>query len=180
MGAKVNFDGINKLITVVSNTYSIDVKLDLYSSWKIWVMENDNAKFLPAFRSIGGDQLTGGQYLGATFFLLNGWRIRTWEGSHTLAVVGNLYTEEGVSPFVDTLGNWNTRIEFTKSNLVDSIVVPVPTLTAEEREKLMSLQNIDLAQIVIAVWDSQVPAGMSIKEFIVDKLLTVNKFIALQ
>lgn len=175
---KVTFSGEQRLILVEPLVYSLDVKADIYSAWKFWVTQGDNTKFLPALRTVGGDPLVGGQYLGATFFLTNGWRIRTWEGNHTLSVVGNLYTEEGTSPFVQTLGNWNVLIELIKSNLVDSL--EVPALSTQERDKLMSLDNFDLTQIVNSIWDSPVPAGVTIKEFITDKLLTVNKFIGLQ
>ena len=95
MAAKVTFDGTASLILVESGITELDVKVDLYSDWKEWALLTDNLKFLPAMRAVGGDPTVGGKYLGATFFLTNGWKIRTWEGDHRLIVNGNLYSEDG-------------------------------------------------------------------------------------
>jgi hypothetical protein len=127
---KVIFDGDNKLIIVNEGVTSVDVKVDIYSGWKEWMLskENNNTKYLEALRSVGGDPTVGGEFLGATFFLMNGWRIRTWEGDHRLTVVGNLYTEEGESPFVPTIFPHNIVIESKVSNIT-TIAGTYPTVS---------------------------------------------------
>lgn len=115
-----SFDGPQKRIIMDLNTTSMDVK-DIYSLWKQWAILDNNLKYLPAFEVLGGDPLVGGKYLGTTFFLANGWKIRPYEGNHTLILSGNLYTRDGSSPFVNTLGNYNVLINLSTSNLVDSI-----------------------------------------------------------
>jgi hypothetical protein len=120
--AKVTFDGDNKLILVNNGITELDVKIDLYSDWKEWVVLSDNSKYEQAMRSVGGDPLTGTQNLGATFFLMNGWRIVPYSGDHRLTITGNLYTDpSGFSP-VNTVPGYSIIVEYTVSNLVDSSV----------------------------------------------------------
>lgn len=119
--AKVTFDGPNKLILVDTGITELDVKEDLYTAWKDWVAVADNAKFAQAISAIGGDPISGVVSLGSTFFLENGWRIRPYSGNHTLTVSGNLYTREGVSPFVSALGTYNVMVNMARSNLIDTV-----------------------------------------------------------
>jgi hypothetical protein len=118
---KVVFDGLNKLIIINTGITQISVKNDLYSVWKEWVIQDGNSKWLQAFSAIGGEPTTGGKYLGTTYFLINGWKIRTWEGNHRLMVDGNIYSDDGSEIFVPTLGAYNTQINITTSNIVDAI-----------------------------------------------------------
>lgn len=71
---KVTFDGVNRLIILGSEVTSIDIKVDIYSAWKRWVLIDDNSKYLPALRTIGGDPapLGSGRFAGDIYFLLNG------------------------------------------------------------------------------------------------------------
>ena len=94
--ALVTFDGPNKLMIVNPGVTEIDVKVDLYSDWKEWTLLSDNSKYLPAMSAIGGEPIGGGIFVGSTFFFLNGWKLRPYEGNHTLNVVGNLYTDDKI------------------------------------------------------------------------------------
>lgn len=127
---KVTFDGIHRLILINPGETEIDVQVDVYSAWKEWQLQehNDNTKFAPAFRIVGGDPIGPGRSLGVTYFLANNWRMRTWEGDHRLVVKGNLYTEEGEPPFVPTINPHVITIESTVSNLVDRIETNVDVL----------------------------------------------------
>lgn len=117
----VTFDGAIRLIQVDDGVEELDVQSDLYGAWKNWVVQPGNAGYAPAFRTVGGDPTTAGKQLGATYFLTNGWRIRPQEADHRLIVTGNLYTEEGDSPFLPTLGPYTVAIISEVSNLTDSI-----------------------------------------------------------
>jgi hypothetical protein len=133
---KVVFDGPNKLIHVAFGVTTIDVRRDLYSAWKEWIQKNPDglisARFFYATRSVGGDPLPGGRQLGSTFFLSNGWRIKPYQGSYRLVITGNLYTDEGESPFVDADGLLNNiRIESTVSTLVEAVGVGTRSEVAE-------------------------------------------------
>ena len=98
------FDGASKLI-ILTGTTTLDL-VDLHARWKDWILAG-NASVVPAFRAVGGDIPAIPLYL----FLLNGWRIRPMEASHSLTVYnGLLEVDGGGEPFVDPLGNFKVRI----------------------------------------------------------------------
>jgi len=132
MGVKVEFQPADKIIQVTQApvltdgewVVELDVKIDLYSDGKEdW---ENNGLGLNKFRfplvSVGGNPLPGSKALGATFFLADGWKIRPYESNHVFRVNGNLYREDGVSPYTSTLGSYNVLQEATVSSLVDSTV----------------------------------------------------------
>lgn len=109
---KVIFDGENKLIYIADEVTALTVKNDFYSSWKEWVQLRDNAKFLPAFRTIGGDPVGGGQYAGDIYFLINDWQIIV---EQNVKVTGILYHDNAsLEPFIIMPGGGITS---TVSNL---------------------------------------------------------------
>ena len=140
---KVKFDGPNKLIIVHDDVTELDFRTDVYSAWKEWlsIVEQDNKEYLFAITAVGGDPLPGeGRFLGSTFFLENGWRMRTWEGDHELTVTGNLFTREGDPAFVDTLNPWTITINLNTSVFVETV------------QPTVALSNTDIQQIVSEVW----------------------------
>lgn len=117
MAEKVTFDGPAKAINVVAGVSELDVEGEVYSAWKRWSTESDNAKYLQAFRTFGGDPTSAGQYAPKYFFLLNGWQIHI-DGNDTLYVdvALNLYVDGGGNPFILTNGA-------TVSNLRSDVAV---------------------------------------------------------
>lgn len=120
MANSYTFDGPNKKIRLAS-TGSFTVK-DAFSRWKEWVHTSDNAKYLQAFRSVGGDPTIAGRFLGATYFLLNNWRFVPTASDHRLQIDGNIYTSEADSP-VDTVIGSSILVETTVSNLTDTTIL---------------------------------------------------------
>lgn len=120
---KVTFNGSDKLIIINSGITSINVKIDLYSDWKEWLLQSDNVKYPQAFTAVGGDPISDTLSLGTTYFLENSWKIRPYEGNHRLVVTGNLYARDGSNPFTSTTGNYNVMINLSTSNLVDLVTV---------------------------------------------------------
>ena len=123
MAARVLFNPATKIISVtqvpVGGIVDIDVKIDLYSDGKEdWKTDATLTKFRFPIRAVGGNPLPGNKKLGSTFFLLYGWKIRPYEASHTLNVNGNLYSEDGSSPYVSTVGVFNVAIVSSVSTLV--------------------------------------------------------------
>ena len=130
---KFTVDGANKLFICNSGVYGFDVQIDLYSDWKEWYLEDNNTKYGEALRTVGGDPLVGGRYLGDTYFLINGWKIRPSEADQRLQIDGNIYSDDGSGVVVQTTGNYNVLVENTVSNLVDSTVSDIsPTLFVDE------------------------------------------------
>lgn len=132
MATKVTFNPTTKIITVtqapVSGVVNIDVKIDLYSDGKEdWKTDASLTKFRFPIRAVGGNPLPGSRTLGSTFFLLYGWKIRPYEASHTMNVIGNLYSEDGTSPYVSTIGTFAIATISSVSSLVESIDNPWET-----------------------------------------------------
>ena len=145
----VTFDGPNKLIIIDTGITSIAVQ-QIYSEWKEWSVVSDNLKYLPAFSSIGGEPTVSGQILGSTYFIKNGWKVRPYEGNHTLVVSGNLFAEDGGSPFVKTLGNYNVLINLNTSNIIDKVNLAgggdAPTadeIAVAVWDRLLALHQVD-------------------------------------
>lgn len=161
---KVVFDGINRLIIINDNETSISIKEDVYSGWKQWTQLRDNAKFLPAIRTIGGDNLGGGQFAGDTYFTINNWRILV---QNSCSISGVIYSDDFPSPFITPE---DTKIVTNNvSNLVQSL-------------GFSGTINADNELIAKAVWDylmADIQTSGSVGDRI-GKLLTVAKFLGLK
>ena len=131
MGEKVTFDGVNKIIQITSApvlvdgdwVVDIDFKEHIYSDGKVdWLGDQDLRRRYFPVRPVGGDALPGSKALGSTFFLAADWKIRPYEADHVFNLNGNVYSEDGTSPFTSVVGTYNVMIINTVSSLVDSTV----------------------------------------------------------
>jgi len=95
---KVTFDGENRLIYINPGESTVSVKDDIYSAWKEWIQVRNNAQFLDAMRTTGGDPVGGGLFAGDIYFTVNDWKIVIQE---QVVVNGIIYDNvPGVSPFI--------------------------------------------------------------------------------
>ena len=117
---------------------------ELWSRWSDWAAASDNAKYLPAFRQTGGDDLGGGLFIPPYFFLLNGWRVRPMESSHTLIITGNLFVEGGGVPIVNTLGAFNVSAQYTVPVQAQGISTSGGTggLTVDQAAMLVRIEKL--------------------------------------
>lgn len=152
MAEKVTFDGSQKLIIVNTGETDLDAKIDIYSAWKKWIINESGVKYLQALRTVGGDPLVGSQTISPYFFLLNGWRLRPYEGDHRLTLSGNLFEDSGANPFVPTLGSYNVLINLVTSP--QSI-----TTTIEVSAGGGGLSQDDIEQVAQEVWSKLVSSG---------------------
>lgn len=135
----ISFNGTTKLATLSGGTTTLSVP-ELWSRWVDWVATGDNSKYPVALSQIGGDEISDGKYLGVTFFLENGWKIRPYEGDHTLTITGNLFSRDGSTQIAHTIDDYNVIVNLSTSNLVDTIATGGgSSLTVDE--------------IASAVWD---------------------------
>jgi hypothetical protein len=163
---KVTFDGPNKLILVNYGETELDFREDVYSNWKEWLHDPNlnNEQYLEAISVVGGDPLPGDRALGATYFLENGWRMRTWEGDHELTVTGNVFTRSGVPLFVPTLEGWTITINLNTSTLVETIFGQANIATG------------DIDAIASAVWNNTIQGsdtGLTILNSIVADIAAI-------
>jgi hypothetical protein len=131
MGNKVTFDPINRLIIVteppnIDGEITIDVNIDIYSDGKEdWLVDATLRKLKYPVSVVGGESISPSRSVGSTFFLNYGWKIRPYEADHTLILIGNLYTDDGTSPLVPTLGSFNVSIQREVSNVIDGVASPL-------------------------------------------------------
>jgi hypothetical protein len=192
---KVTFDGVNKKIIVNEGESFLRVKEDVYSSWKEWVKLRDNAKFLPAFRSVGGDPLGNNLYAGDIYFLINEWQIIVYQN---VEFQGVIYQDDSLLPFIIVPG---AGVRSTVSNLVQTSA-PIINVTSEDIPEIGTIQtdieNIKAELLLIKTGVAELPTETEIKDsvwnaimanyttpgtfgyFIQKKLLTVAKFIGLK
>lgn len=175
---KVTFDPSNKLIIVNSNIFELDVKADIYSEWKRWAQLGDNSKYLQAISAIGGEQIGAGRFLGSTFFLENGWKIRPHESDHQLTITGNIYTRDGSDITVPTVGDFNITIVLNTSSIVETISTSGGT---------GGNSGPSAEQIANAVWDRMASAhlnpgslGFMVSQVNANSELSVQKLLELQ
>jgi hypothetical protein len=110
----VTFSGSTKRIVCDAGNSSLNVQA-LYSEWIDWALLGSNLRFFPAFSTQGGTDVDPGAGTSIPFYvyLINSWRVRPQEASHTLAVTtGILLVDGGGDPFVDTLAAFTVRINY--------------------------------------------------------------------
>ena len=108
-------DGPTRTITLSPGTVTMSVP-GLYSAWVDWVAQSDNMKYLPAFRTVGGDVVdaAAGTTIPAYCYLINGWHIHPDMANHTLNVTGGILLRDGGGdPFEDIPG-YTIRINYSQ------------------------------------------------------------------
>ena len=117
------FSGATKRITLTTGTTSISIE-DAYSRWVDWARLSDNAKFLPAFRVVGGESDGTGGFTGRYVFIRNGWSIVPQSVNHTLNIIGNPYRDpsdlSGV-PIISTVSGFTISILINRSSQAQGI-----------------------------------------------------------
>lgn len=140
----ITFDGENRLIRLDSSTTGISAS-EVYSRWKDWVADSDNAKFVQAFATVGGDPLGDDVYITPYFFMMNGWKVRPYPQDYQLVVTQNFLTEDNVSPFSFPPGGFAIEVvrQFAlKTETVDGSGDPFATtlesgMTREQALRIM-------------------------------------------
>lgn len=114
--AKHTYDTANKLFILNAGVTSYDAKVDFYSDTKEdWKDDSSLTKFRFPILGIGGQSIGAGQTISPYYQLRYGWKIRPQEANHILTVDGNIITDDGTDPFVNTVGDFNVRVKFTVS-----------------------------------------------------------------
>jgi len=142
---KVVFDARDRLMYVNNGVTTLDVKIDIYSAWKEWNLSSPEYP-LPmsnqiAISAIGGEQITETVFVGSTFFLENGWRIKPWASSkgYVLTIVGNLFTREaGENPVVPES---NVTINLERSSLATASLVGIDEALDKIQEQVDTIAN---------------------------------------
>lgn len=156
---KVTFDGANRIIYVNEGVTELNIKTDIYSDWKEWAASiPDNAVWLPAIRTIGGDATVAGQRAGDIYFLINGWKL--YIDLTKVRVTGVLFSDDYDSAYYDF--NGNIQYPAQVASLVTTAETQTNTstggATAAEvwnysTRTLTTASGPTAAEIADAVWD---------------------------
>jgi hypothetical protein len=151
---KVTFDGANRIIRVNEGVTELDIQKDIYSDWKEWVSSfNDNAVWLPAVRTTGGDPTVEGQKSGDIYFLINNWKL--YIDLTKVKVTGVLFSDNFDSAYYDF--NGNIQFPAQVASLVSGISNTGGTTPADvwsySTRTLTSAAGPTASQIADAVWD---------------------------
>ena len=161
------FNGTNKIITLTTGTTTVSVR-DIYSRFVDWYLTDDNSKYLPAFKTVGGDDIdpTQGTKIPIYSFLENGWRIRPQEANHTLVINdGILLVNGGGDPFLNTLGAYTVRVNYQQPVQAISFSTngaSSTTLTKEEVREEMDTNSVKLIELQLKIDELYKVGGLDI------------------
>lgn len=103
----MTFDWPNNIIDIDWSMTSVDIRHDLYSAWKDWVIAW-NPQYPHAFEVSGGDDIGWWKFSPSYFFLVNGWKVRLPVGTWVVTFSFNLFTRDWSSPYIS--GNTRKQI----------------------------------------------------------------------
>jgi hypothetical protein len=127
MGLKATFDAASRTIQLIeapdaNGDVSISVKQDLYSDGKEdWVASELLRKMEFPIRTTGGDSIPGQKFTGDYYFLRSDWKIKPFESDQRLAMVGNLFSEDGTDTVLATIGAYSAKVVFEVSPLTQTV-----------------------------------------------------------
>lgn len=173
---KVTFDGLNKLIIINDGQTVINIKNDIYSTWKRWMIERKNAQWTQAMSTVGGQPLPGGGFLGDTYFLENGWKIKL---TGSVEITGNIFTADATSPFITAEG-----IQIATSTVSQLVQTTVPDDYSQNISNVVWQNQPDnSATIAQAVWEEPTAnhgsPNTTMGYHLTKNVLTTKRFIAL-
>ncbi len=179
----VHFDGNTKRILIQPQVTTITTQ-DIYSSWVRWASLYDHLKYQPAMRTVGGDELPGGQYSGVFLFLTNGWQIVI---NHLVTIDGILYSDtSGQSPYIINSGGGVVNKVASLAYAYNTSGVSVPTVNeiwSHNSRTLTSNPGASTDDIATAVWNKSVSSlgdKTTIGGYLTKALLSIPKFLGLK
>jgi len=131
------FNGAELTIQIPS-VGTFNAQEDLYSAWKTWVRDGDNAKYPSAFDTTGGDDIGGGQSIASYFFCRNdlGWRIKMPDANGEIVINGNLFPRETGTPLYSQSEGFDAFLRLQVSSSAVVIESGVSGLTGNESSLL--------------------------------------------
>lgn len=145
---KVTFDGPNKLILINEGETNVNVLNDIYSAWKEWIQHDEtqffNARFEQAMTVVGGEPTVSPESLDATFFLINGWRLKPYSGNYRLLIDGNLFTDTGDPIDIPADGdNNNININTNTSVIVRRLGTLAESTDTTKIDEIWKIHGLD-------------------------------------
>lgn len=171
--AAFTFDGPNKLAIgarAPSGGEVTSTAEELYAEYALWLAADpDNSRFEPMFETgLGGEEMSPGLFVGFTYLIQNGWKIRPYEAQHVWRITGNLVGLGGAEITTPTLGGFAVALPTQFTNLAQAVSTGGTVAPTE-------------AQMRAAIWGASTSGWVS-GTFggLLRKALTVGKFLGLK
>ena len=142
--SNTTFDGPNQHIQLPHTGTTNFTAQHLYKDWKEWVQVGDNAKFLPAFDSSGGDPVGDDQEIAPYFFARNdiGWKVKMPAKNGELVITGNLFPRDHNTSLFIQNPTYDSFLRLEVSTRAVVIRIPQDTFTTAETQGVINNTNL--------------------------------------
>jgi len=137
------FDPIDKLIKITSGI-SISA-LAIYNAVMDWVDEPENMGYTVPMRAVGKFPMGGGVSSDSIFILINGWKIKLYDGTYQFTITGTLITDDE-SPRTVSPDSGNVEVVFQTSSQ-GTVVTQGSGVTEEDKQDIADLINPNVASV---------------------------------
>lgn len=170
----LTFDPTSKRIILDTASTSAT---EIFSRWEDWALQDDNVKYGVVIKQVGSEDLGSGLSIPPYFFLQNGWRVRPMEADHVLTISGNLFTDDGSTPVVRTLGPYQVNVVLVVPVQAQGIATGGTALPAT-----FPLSVEDKTDIATKVWTrpkADYADTATMGGFLARQVMTVKTFLGL-
>jgi len=129
----IQFDPVNKHIKITSGT-SISA-LALYNAVMDWCDEKENMGYSVPMKAVGKFPMGGGINSDSIFLLINGWKIKLYDGTYQFTITGTLITDDESARTVPP-DSGNVEVVFQVSS---QGTVICPSIKQEDKEELRDM-----------------------------------------
>ena len=135
---------VGEALTIILNDQSVFTAEDMYSEWKEWIVQGDNAKYEQAFDTVGGDDVGNNQEIAPYFFLRNelGWVIKMPSRNGELVMSGNLFPRDPDQPMFVQSPTYDAFLRLEVSTRAVVITVETAALSPAEAAQINKISTI--------------------------------------
>lgn len=139
----IQFNPIDKLILITSGT-SISA-LEIYNAAMDWVDEQENMAYTVPMKAVGKFPMGGGINSDSIFILINGWKIKLYDGNYQFTFTGTLITDDE-TPRTVPPDSGNVEVIFQTSSQ-GVVVTQGSGVTEEDKQNIADLINPSIVTV---------------------------------
>lgn len=145
------FDPIDKLIKITSGT-SISA-LEIYNAVMDWCDEPENMGYTVPMKAVGKFPMGLGVNSDSIFILINGWKIKLYDGNYQFTITGTLITDDE-SPRTVSPDSGNVEVVFQTSSQ-GTVVTQGSGVTEQDKQDIAGLINPNVNEVFLRVNKAQ-------------------------
>jgi len=143
MEMSIQFDPIDKLIKITSGT-SITA-LEVYNAVMDWCDEQENMGYTIPMKAVGKFPMGGGVNSDSIFILINGWKIKLYDGNYQFTFKGTIITDDE-SPRTVPPDSGNVEMVFQTASQA-TVVTQGSGVTEEDKQDIANLINPNIVTV---------------------------------